>query len=684
MPMHPLLFQDGITGRDPKLKPVDTAAVQAIVQAALNVELFTIPLYLTSLYSLQGTHQITSSNNLYQGRYWPGMASTANPTSANENAFNAILSVATAEMLHLQIASNICSAVGVKPCFTSNALQDDKLGWTCYGPQQTVIPHILDFKDTIAPYDSLVVNVDAVNKQQLGLFLAIEETEAATERILKPGIGNKYFPKVPFAGWQATDTETDLPLFGSIGHMYLCLWEYISIKYSDNTQLWDSLFTPATATQNDIFNGSPTPSQPEYPQMNTAFANNDSSDDGLAKLLNMINGITDQGEGDGVVATILSKLNLQKLPGTGIAPNSTAVEEMYQPSNAALQNNYPSYDDKGNPLKESADGNARYTYGKMDHYATFSAVNDMLKDITTWDKWHEAGNIWQPDMLEGSDTGPYNGQLPEAQAIADALNNLKTDDAGASYTLLSQAAAGSIAGVTTVLNKFWSSPGGTFPFPSMYGSGDRISICWAVFGKAPDLSIGIEKQQSGVLYNSCQGLNLGDSQAAVAACAPIAAFHSCRGSNSCMAQGGCGFVQSESGGSGCGSKLTMVEATKMCSHAKDKVATESGCGAPSFYSAPADNKCNTFGGCAVPISASQLYPAPKPTMTGLALYDFEKIGGEYEFKPLNEALSPYKEGTPVHNIAWQAYCKVLESRKQTPPVTPPAPSNIRLAFPPST
>ena len=26
------------------------------------------------------------------------------------------------------------------------------------------------------------------------------------------------------------------------------------------------------------------------------------------------------------------------------------------------------------------------------------------------------------------------------------------------------------------------------------------------------------------------------------------------------------------------------------------------------YSAPGDNKCATFGGCAVPISASQLFP----------------------------------------------------------------------------
>lgn len=677
MSTHSLLFKDGITGRNPKFKSVDQAAVNAIVQAALNVELFTIPLYLTSLYSLQGLHQITSSNNLYQGRFWPGMATTANPATANEKAFNAIFSIAIAEMLHLQIASNICSAVGVTPSFTSLALQNDQQGWVCYGADQTTIPHIIDFKDTIAPYNSFVVKLDAVNKQQINLFLAIEETEAQSEAIIQKDKKDKYFPSVPFAGWQESYTETDLPLFGSIGHMYWCLWEYLSIKYSDNTSLWDIVFKPAS-TQNDIFNGSPSPFQPEYPKMNTAFTDKDSSDEGLAKLMNMINGITDQGEGDGVVSKILARLKLEKLPNSATDPAQPEVEEIYQPDNAALQKNYPSYDDQGNQLPQSADADARSTYGKLDHYDTFSAVMEMLDGIVTWDTWHET-NEWQPAMLEDSNPGPYNHQLPESKAIADALNNLKNHNTDANYKLLSHAAAGSIAGVTTVLNTYWSSKG-TFPFPSMYGSGDRISICWAVFGKAPDLSLGMEKQQSGVLYNSCQGLNLSDHQAAEAACAPIAAFHSCRGSNSCMAQGGCGFVQSVNGGSGCGSKLAMVEATKMCSQANDKVASESGCGAPSFYSAPADNKCNTFGGCAVPISASQLFPAPKPTMTGFELYDFPNNTPT----KLDSGLPPYTEGTPVHNIAWQAYCKVIESRGQKPPANPPAPSDIRLAFPPST
>jgi len=60
-------------------KPVDASAVRAVAQAAINVELFTIPLYMGALYSIVGTHQITSPGNaFYQGRLWPGLGPTAN------------------------------------------------------------------------------------------------------------------------------------------------------------------------------------------------------------------------------------------------------------------------------------------------------------------------------------------------------------------------------------------------------------------------------------------------------------------------------------------------------------------------------------------------------------------------------------------------------------------------------
>src|ERR1700724_778132 len=106
--------------RDPKHN-----ALYAIAQAAVNVELFTIPLYMGTLYSIQGTHQIKAKDQSYfKGRLWPGGATTANPTTANEKAFNIIFSVFIQEMLHLQLASNIATAIGASPSFTSPMLQN--------------------------------------------------------------------------------------------------------------------------------------------------------------------------------------------------------------------------------------------------------------------------------------------------------------------------------------------------------------------------------------------------------------------------------------------------------------------------------------------------------------------------------------------------------------------------------
>src|SRR5215204_6611333 len=84
-------------------KDTDKAALQAIAQAAIDVELFTLPLYMVSMYSIQGMHQITSKeNNFYQGRLWPGAAPARDPdASPNAAAFNHFFSIFIDEMLHL-------------------------------------------------------------------------------------------------------------------------------------------------------------------------------------------------------------------------------------------------------------------------------------------------------------------------------------------------------------------------------------------------------------------------------------------------------------------------------------------------------------------------------------------------------------------------------------------------------
>lgn len=222
-------FPPPILRRSTRYRDTDIAAVRWIAQCAVNVELFTIPLYMTSMYSIAG-YQITSKDNdFYKGRRWPGMATAVVPSKntgewpqANQEAFNTIFSVFIEEMLHLQMAANIATAIGPKHdpddphpkpnvIFTSKDLQKD-YGWICYGPKQTVIPYIVDLKDTDV-YANVVVNFGPLNDNSINLFLAIEEpTESAHEKIVRNK--GRYFPEVPF-----TDFDPNNPkiMFGTIG-----------------------------------------------------------------------------------------------------------------------------------------------------------------------------------------------------------------------------------------------------------------------------------------------------------------------------------------------------------------------------------------------------------------------------------------------------------------------------------
>ncbi|MFL6862093.1 MAG: ferritin-like domain-containing protein, partial [Allosphingosinicella sp.] len=238
-------------------KSTDIAALKAIAQAAIDVELFTIPLYMTSLYSIEGMHQINGAGNeLYLGRLWPGAKTSyftetakSEPGWGNKEAYNIIFSVFIQEMLHLQMAANMASVVGATPDFTSAALQDERHGWTCYGPDKTIIPNIIDLKDTVN--EDLAVNTGPLDAERIRLFLAIEQPEADAKAAIKHDKLPDYFPKAPFAGWKPGDP---LPMFGTIGWMYQCYYDYLSLSYDDGSTLWEKVWQQASKNnpvQND-------------------------------------------------------------------------------------------------------------------------------------------------------------------------------------------------------------------------------------------------------------------------------------------------------------------------------------------------------------------------------------------------------------------------------------------------
>jgi hypothetical protein len=635
--------------RENDCKEADASALRAIAQATVNVELFTVPLYMSTLYSIQGTHQITGKDeDYYKDRLWPGPATTANPKTANERAFNLVYSVFIEEMLHLQLAANIASALGVSPVFTSAALQKPDHGWTCYGPGETTIPHIIDLRDTIH-YDKVKVDIAALTAEQIKLFMAIEQPEADAQKGIKKSVleKKKYFPSVPFAGWTKDKAEKDLPMFGTIGWMYQCYYDYMKLRYKDGTDLWQHVFR-AGSVQNDLFNvessGHP---KREYFQFSTTVTANEHAA-ALHQVVTMMNAITDQGEG--------SELKERAEYYT--------VQDRYQALRPALEADYPRYTDTGTRAP-SADAAARHDNGAKDHYERFTELRGLVGQVQTWPAWREGRPSWKAEDLQTEHydpkVNPY--QLPSTQAIADAMNRAAADED--TRTLINKAVVGAIAGVTTVLDDYWKAPGTSFPYPSMVGSGDRMAIYWALYGAAPDLSVGVGEPDGNALSHACQGLDL-DKQDRDN-CAAVEIFHTCRGSNKCKAQGGCGFVQKTGGGGQCGSVLVA---------AKSDGDEPAGDEEPPLYSPPSDNKCGTFGGCAVPISASQVFPKGGT----MQLYDF--VGEEHAATPFDR-LS-FQKGEKVHDVAYRAYRAVMKERGKEVPADPPAPNDRRLVFPPST
>jgi len=654
-----------ITDRDPSNLDADIAAVAALGQGATNVEMFTIPIYMCAISSLQGTHEINSKDtDYYKGRVWPGMSTTPGTIlTPNQQAYNDIFSVFIQEMLHLQLAANLTAVLGVTPkFFNGTTLENPEGGWECYGPSNTVIPHVIDLQDT-KNATSVKVNLDELNNDQVTLFMAIEQPHDLARQNIKPDKLDKYFPAVPFAGWTKNSTEADLPLFGSIGWMYNSLLKYLTIEYTDGEILWQKVFDPANISkQRDLFNVcSPGHPKAEYPLM---FAEIKSEDAFLALLeaIDIVEGIIDQGEGGvgnliHLVRNHIKEHFADKLAKA--ASNANDVQIVFQPDAAALQADYPSYNASGQATGDSADGDARSKGDEVTHWERFDKLNSLLPNLTTWSQWFAAGNTWKASDLTNSDydptTAPQN--IPSPQDVASALNDLTTS----SKSELSQVVTGAIAGINSVLTQSWGDAKVAFPYPSMAGSGDRMSFYWAVFGEAPDISKGLPKLNPKKLYHACQSLNYTEPDDPSI---DLGVYHTCRGSNSCKAQGGCGFAQSTGGGGGCGSMRT----TNAKLHA--------GCGNPiksDKYTAPNDNKCGSFGGCAVPISASQLYPE-NGTM------ELDDVLGEAT-QPLADI--PFKVGDSVYDTAWTAYSTVMKANKKDPG-KPPSTNALRTALPPST
>jgi hypothetical protein len=751
----------------------DKLVVRWIAQAAVNVELFTIPLYMTSLYSVTGMHPITSQgNSFYKGRQWPGAKTSAftdyKPGAkgwGNKKAFNIVFSVFIQEMLHLQMAANLATAIGATPRFTATALQSPDHGWTCYGPSLTAIPGVVDLTDTNR-FKDVKVNVGPLDEERIKLFLAIEQPQETAEKDIVRNQG-KYFPKVPFQWTTVPELDANI-MFGSIGYMYQCYRDYLLITYEGGKRLWDYVMD-ASGQQNDLFNNFSFPGHPmrEFMGFESTIALTD-PEIALKQALNMMNAITDQGEG----ATLGARYDAsgKRLPDGKEKLIQGAVNPHYCPDRDALASDYPSYSQDGK-LIPSSDAAARADNDGIDHYTRFREIEDIRGSggLETWDQSPKVGKWAGKDLTtDGYDPNNNPHGLATPDQIAAALNNLhNAADAAANYQKMSQAVCGAIKGVTTVLDNYWNPAGATvsFPFPSMAGSGDRMSTAWAVFGKTPDLSVGVANPNKNIVNHACQGLDVAEAGGKWGsnACAQTAIYHTCRGSNLCKGQGGCGFVQLTSGGGSCGGASSGCgsASSKTSNAPKASPVAGSGCGSPTtvqgggcsavslrahgglcgtptpsptptpscstptpsgpMYTAPSDNICGGFGGCAVPISAMQLYPksgtmevwalagstkpvlcgtpSPTPAPSSCSTAENKNLCGTPSPSPTPTptptqskmiATIPFNQGDKVEDIAFQAFAKVVAYKVNGDPNKPveglvqQPPNDLRLAYPPST
>jgi hypothetical protein len=114
------------------------------LQHAVDVEFWTIPLYLTALYSIKGLKDLPKEN-------YP-------------DAAKLIQSVVIQEMLHLEIVCNICNALGYAPCFHPPEYDETK-NIPFIHPQKEFLP---------SPLHGYVCRPGALNEETLKLFCAIE------------------------------------------------------------------------------------------------------------------------------------------------------------------------------------------------------------------------------------------------------------------------------------------------------------------------------------------------------------------------------------------------------------------------------------------------------------------------------------------------------------------------------
>ncbi len=595
----------------------DTTVLHNLIQAAIEVELFTIPLYMTTLYSIQGLY--TTSDSTQQ--LWPGLRPKSKADSPAQKAYNVIFSVYIQEMLHLQLISNIATGLGHNP----------KLPVPTYSGGST-IPCIGDLSN-IPEFKDVKVTLGPLNQNQIDLFIAIELPDWDA---LNP---SQKKPDVPFASSVGSKT-TNLPAFGTIGHLYECIEEYLNLQYDDGSTLFDHVYVQ-NSVQVDLFDfHQKYHEKSEYPGFATRLTRSfethtidqfinkeinqvlpESFENEIKKLVdtvadNQLNKAIDKARIMDMITAILDQ-------GEGASSGETGVPSRYAPVKENIEA------DRGED-----DACVRALWDQQSHYDRFVEVKNWMNQgqIQTWPEWiaqnSSTSTPWtQNDLLADPATATTEEKAMAAQR-ANAMN--ATTTAPELNNALNLSFVNLLASMEmSWTDQRWDSIGNTnispqpqvtslFPFAAMQALYTRVSTIWATGGTPEFLAVTPSGDKN---LHACQGLdpnNPGENNCATAV------PHTCAGANSCQNQGGCGY--------------------------------------PSTFW-PGDNQHEGDGGCGAPIPVSQvLHNLPSPL-------------------PSSPTLSPEPAvGDSVYDTAWDVFIQGITTE---PKPTKPAPNNLRLVLPPS-
>lgn len=465
---------------NPLLSTQDVQLLETHLQAIVEVEMFTVPLYLTAVYSF------TDAALAYS------VGDGANATNPLYDLQQKTLSVAVQEMYHLQLACNLANAFQVTPQLPQLNLE---------AGTELTIPHL-------DPKGKQLTTKLGNLPQLIEAMIAVETPDPD--------------PQFP----EPNETAT----YHSISDLYHATLQLLS-KYLEAARLTPHALDPHFTPDNKQIAAETFIARYQY---NKVSSRND--------VIELTNSITDQGEGKPVSTPANSNVTkFFAVAGAGSSHDSDTVDKKYQPKPGSRfaqfddRTHYARFLDIKKALdKEDFSGQAFYeANGEQLDFPTWASQNNLDFDTLQTSMntiWTYLIGLIQTAVNDG-DLHPQP-QPPYYPAFADAMTSFKylipliwqTGNCP-SFSYASQPVTGEQA--QAAMDKV-----------------DPLCLFhWDAGSKAVRINFPILNACQGLNQCKGQGWGGIGTQPGDGACA-TAEFHTCQGGNACQYQGGCGFLSS--------------------------------------------------------------------------------------------------------------------------------------------